>query len=327
MFRTRIAPSPTGFLHLGTARTLLFTVLFAKVVDGIWYVRCDDTDRKRLQPEAFVNLLECMENLGINPPEGVSLDKTGFRDSFYGAFQKGEFGPYIQSERLKIYHEHAQRMIDRKLAYWTFLDENDKAELVQIKTLNKLPINYWQETLKTHSEEEMFMSVQKGLVDPRECALRFRLQCDRKLQCQDELLGNLEIDLNLEEDFIILKNDGFPTYALAHVIDDHLMQTTLVIRSQEWLPSLSRHWAMFAKYWEKVPKFLHLPFVLGETGNKKMSKRDGNVNMTDYLAQGYLPEAMLNYLAFLGWNPGTEKEIYLDKSDFANFPKNSLTNT
>ena len=109
MFRTRQAPSPTGFLHLGTARTMLFTLLFARSQKGIWYLRCDDTDRKRLQPESFMNLLKCMESLGIMPDEGLSLDKTGFKDSFYGAYQKGEFGPYIQSERLKIYHEHAQR--------------------------------------------------------------------------------------------------------------------------------------------------------------------------------------------------------------------------
>ena len=316
MFRTRQAPSPTGFLHLGTARTMLFTLLFARSQQGIWYLRCDDTDRKRLQPESFMNLLKCMESLGIMPDEGLSLDKTGFKDSFYGAYQKGEFGPYIQSERLKIYHEHAQRMIDQRLAYWTFFDEAEKAELVEIKALTKMPIDYWKETAKTHTEEEMFMSVEKGLVDPRECALRFKLKRDKKLKCYDELLGELEFDLNLEEDFIILKNDGFPSYHLAHLIDDRLMETTLVIRSQEWLPSLARHWTMFEDYWKKVPKFLHLPFVLGETGNKKMSKRDGNVNMQDYLDQGYLPEAILNYLAFLGWNPGDDKELYLDETDF-----------
>lgn len=318
MFRTRQAPSPTGFLHLGTARTMLFTQLFALNQQGIWYLRCDDTDRKRLQPEAFMNLLECMKKLNLKPDEGVSFDPNGFRDGFYGAYQSGEFGPYIQSERLKIYHEHAQRMLDRKLAYWTFFDQGEKEKLVQMKAITKKPINYYKLTKDKFSEEEMFMSVEKGLVDSRECALRFKLQRDQKLVCRDELLGEINFDLNLEEDFIILKNDGFPSYHLAHVIDDHLMETTLVVRSQEWLPSLARHWVMFCDYWgvENVPKFLHLPFVLGETGNKKMSKRDGNVNMDDYLDQGFLPEAILNYLAFLGWNPGTEKELYLEKTDF-----------
>jgi len=318
MFRTRQAPSPTGFLHLGTARTMLFTQLFAANQQGIWYLRCDDTDRKRLQPEAFMNLLECMKKLNLKPDEGVTFDTNGFRDGFYGAYQIGKLGPYIQSERLKIYHEHAQRMIDKRLAYWTFFDEKEKQELVQMKAATKKAINYFTLTKNKFTEEEMFMSVEKGLVDGRECALRFAIQRDQKLVCIDELLGEINFDLNLEEDFIILKNDGFPSYHLAHIVDDHLMETTLVIRSQEWLPSLARHWMMFCDYWgsENVPKFLHLPFVLGETGNKKMSKRDGNVNMDDYLADGFLPEAILNYLAFLGWNPGTPQELFLEKTDF-----------
>lgn len=316
MFRTRQAPSPTGYLHFGTCRQVLFTKLFALKEKGQWFLRIEDTDRKRLVPDAVKKMLEPLDKLGLLPDEGVTIEPIGFKDAFYGVYQKGDFGPYIQSERLKIYHEHAQKMLDQKLAYWSFLTEADKEDLVVWKAASKKAINYFQVNQERFGLEDMFMSVEKALTDPREPALRYRLQREQIITCYDELMGATDFDLSLEEDFTILKSDGYPTYHFAHLIDDHLMQTTLVIRGFEWFASLPKHVTMFLDYWGSCPKYLHLPVILGETGNSKMSKRDGNVNMQDYLDQGYLPEAILNYLAFLGWNPGTEQELFLDQSHF-----------
>ena len=319
VFRTRQAPSPTGYLHLGFIRQLIFTKLFAKVNNGVYYFRLEDTDRSRLVPESAVALVKDLSSFGLEPDEGINYTGRGQKDDFYGIYQTGDFGPYIQSERLDIYHQHAQNLIDKKLAYWNYLTETDRQELQEIKKVTKRPINYFKINSEKHTEAELYKSVSEGLSDPRRPALTYRLQRDGKIKCSDLLVGETEFDLSLEEDFGILKSDGFPTYHLAHLIDDYLMETSLVLRAQEWYPSIAKHTAMYNDYWGELPfDYLHAPFILGETGNKKMSKRDGNVNIQYYLDQGYLPEAIINYLAFLGWNPGTDKELYLDKSDFEN---------
>jgi nondiscriminating glutamyl-tRNA synthetase len=349
MFRTRQAPSPTGYLHIGTARTVLFTKLFAKINQGIWYLRLEDTDQNRLQKDSVKVLLSAMDSIGLKADEGISLLKSeklkvknddevvgsklplsgsgtegdwGTRDDnhsqpddLYGIYQNGSFGPYIQSHRLSIYHEHAQNLLDQNLAYWSYLTPEDKQELKEIKQVTKRPINYYK-VCNEKFGEKINVSIVDGLQDPLKPVLMYRLQRDQKITCHDELLGDSTFDLSLEEDFGILKSDGFPTYHLAHLVDDHLMQTTCVIRSQEWFPSFPKHQTMFQDYWKSVPQYIHLPFILGENGNKKMSKRDGNVNLQDYLDKGYMPEAIINYLAFLGWNPGTDKEVYLEQSDF-----------
>jgi glutamyl-tRNA synthetase len=315
VFRTRQAPSPTGYLHLGTARQVLFTSLFATVNNGEWYLRLEDTDRNRLQKDSVKNLLQSLEYLGLSPKEGVSLVGEGHVDEFYGVHQNGKYGPYIQSERLEIYHYHAQQLIDKKLAYWSYITAEQKEELQQIKQSTKTPINYYQISIE-NSGDKIFQSVEDGLSDSLKPVLLYKIQRNQKIICSDKLVGETEFDLALEEDFGILKSDGFPTYHLAHLVDDYLMKTTLVIRAQEWFPSLPRHQVMFLDYFGQAPDYIHLPFILGETGNKKMSKRDGNVNIQSYFEQGFLPEAMINYLAFLGWNPGTEKELYLESKDF-----------
>jgi glutamyl-tRNA synthetase len=323
MFRTRQAPSPTGFLHIGTARTVLFTKLMAKINNGIFYLRIEDTDRNRLQAGTVQILLNALSKIGLSAQEGVTLEKNGSPDSFYNVYQKGEFGPYIQSERLDIYHEHAQKLIDKKLAYWNYLSAEEKQELQEIKQVNKRPINYFKICLDKYGEEMLFANLQEGLSNLNKPVLMYRLQRESKIITTDILLGQTEFDLNLEEDFTILKSDGFPTYHLAHIIDDYLMKTSLVVRTQEWYSSLPKHVTMFQDYFGYAPEYMHAPVILGEVGNKKMSKRDGNVNLQDYLDKGYLPEAIVNYIAFLGWNPGTEKELYLEKADFLNLSEES----
>ncbi|MBC7406378.1 MAG: hypothetical protein H7230_02830 [Candidatus Parcubacteria bacterium] len=317
-FRTRQAPSPTGYLHLGTARTVLYTKLMAITKGGQWYIRLDDTDQNRLNLEAVTPLLESLQSLGLEAAEGITLDLSDTYSQEYNIYQKGDYGPYIQSERLSIYHEHAQKMIDSKLCYWSYLTPEDRQEIQANKQITKQPINWYLESLSRTNQELLQTSVALALNDPRKPVLRYRLQRDNKLKCHDELLGDTEFDLNLLEDPTFLKSDGFPSYHLAHLIDDHLTKVSMIIRSQEWYPSFPLHTQAFIDYWgvQNLPKFLHLPFVLGATGNKKMSKRDGNVNIQDYLDQGFLPEAIVNYLAFLGWNPGGEKELFLDQADF-----------
>lgn len=331
MFRTRQAPSPTGYLHFGTARTLLFTHYISRINNGMWYLRLDDTDRNRLQPDAVGSLLESMRVLGLIPDEGLSPDKKGIKDDFYNVYSEGEYGPYIQSQRLEIYHKYAQQLIDQKLCYWSYVTPEIKEELSTFKQITKKPIDYFQANLQIlsnapvtektkltniESELELFQSVSKGLNDNRKPDLKFRINQDRIVENDDMLLGKSKFDLNLEEDFTVLKSDGFPTYHLAHAVDDQLMNTSVNIRSQEWISSLPKHIKLFEALGFDKPVYMHVPPILGETGNKKMSKRDGNVNMEDWLKKGYLPEAIVNYLSFLGWNPGTDKEIYLDIDDF-----------
>jgi len=316
MFRTRQAPSPTGYLHFGTARTMLFTKLLTMAQNGTWYLRVEDTDRSRLQPDAVTNLLSAMKMLHLTADEGVTNQPHGDADDFYGVYQTGQYGPYIQSQRLAIYHEHAQNLLDKKLAYWSYLTDAEKTELMEIKKVTKKAINYYKANMEKYGENAMFVSVEEALSDQRKPALKYRLQRDASVECVDELLGKTTFDLNLEEDFNILKSDGYPTYHLGHLVDDYLMKTSLVIRAQEWFASMPKHVTMYQDYWGEVPQYLHLTFILGQTGNKKMSKRDGNVNMKDWLDNGYLPEAIINYLAFLGWNPGTEQELFVEAADF-----------
>jgi nondiscriminating glutamyl-tRNA synthetase len=316
MFRTRQAPSPTGYLHLGTARQFLFSKLFALAKNGQWFLRLEDTDRNRLQPDSATNMLQALQELGLMPEEGVNLDK-GVVVDFYGVRQYGDFGPYIQSERLEIYHKYAQQCIDKKIAYWCYLNPEQKQELQDIKQVSKKPINYFTKCQEISNEAELYQSISSGLNDPKKPALFYKLQRNQEILCPDVLLGTTKFDLSLEEDFVIIKSDSFPTYHFAHIIDDHLMQTTLVLRAQEWYPSIAKHQTLFLDIFGKFPNYCHVPFILGITGNKKMSKRDGGVNMKeDYLDKGYLPEAIINYLAFQGWNPGTEKELYLENTDF-----------
>ncbi len=338
MFRTRQAPSPTGYLHIGTARTVLFTKLIALINQGSWYLRLEDTDQSRLQKDSVKVLLQAMDSIGLKADEGIGLklkevpnqpdevsrlaqddnkciNDTTKPDDFYGIYQNGNFGPYIQSHRLEIYHQHAQNLINQNLAYWSYLTPEDKQQLQEIKRITKQPINYSRVCAEKFSKQNLSQKVAEALQDEQKPVLMYRLQRNNKIICHDELLGDSTFDLSIEEDFGILKSDGFPTYHLAHLVDDHLMQTSCVIRSQEWFPSFPKHQTMFLDYWQSVPKYIHLPFILGENGNKKMSKRDGNVNLQDYLDKGYLPEAIINYLAFLGWNPGTDKEVYLEQNE------------
>lgn len=316
MFRTRFAPSPTGFLHIGTARTVLFSSLLSKKNDGEWFLRVEDTDRSRLNIDAFKTLLKSLDTLGLLPNEGITIHETKEYIEDYEAYSNGNYGPYIQSHRLKIYHENVDKLIEKKICYWDYLDNDKITSLQEIKKADNFAIDYYNENLKYVDETKLFSKFEQISKLDTKPVLRFRLKRNSKLTCSDLLLGESIFDLNLLEDPVFLKSDGFPTYHLAHLIDDHLMKTTHVIRSQEWYPSIALHTQMYLDYYGTTLNYMHIPFILGETGNKKLSKRDSKVDFDEFITEGYLPEAMINYLAFLGWNPGTEQEMYLEKSDF-----------
>lgn len=316
VFRTRFAPSPTGYLHIGTARTVLFTSLLAKKNHGEWFLRVEDTDQTRLDVDSFKKLLKSLDSLCLLPEEGITLHKTSEHVEQYDAYSNGAFGPYIQSKRLDLYHQNVDSLVEKNLAYWDYLNEDQKNELQEIKKASNFAIDYYEENLKHSHLDKLKLSFGEVEKLEKKPVLRFRLKRNDKVKCEDLLLGESVFDLNLLEDPVFLKSDGFPTYHFAHLIDDHLMQTTHVIRSQEWYPSIALHTQMFLDYYSKPLKYIHVPFILGETGNKKLSKRDSKVDFEEFIKDGYLPEAMINYLAFLGWNPGTEKELYLEKADF-----------
>lgn len=295
--RTRLAPSPTGFLHVGGLRTALYCYLHAKKHQGVFFLRIEDTDQQRYVEGAIENLVSSLHTCGIHPDEGVLYENGQ-------VIQKGEFGPYIQSERLPLYQKHAHELVEKGHAYYCFCTperlETMRNELVQRK---KAPM-YDRLCLSLTSVE-----VEEKKAQSIPCVIRQKIPRDRKVELEDLVRGKVIFEGTTLDDQVLLKSDGFPTYHLAHVVDDHYMQTQPVIRGEEWLPSLPKHILLFEAFGWEAPQYAHLPLLLN-TNRTKLSKRDGDVAVEDYLKKGYLPEALVNFVAFLGWNPGTEQEIF-----------------
>jgi glutamyl-tRNA synthetase len=314
--RVRYAPSPTGPQHVGGVRTALFNYLFAKQNDGDFILRIEDTDQTRFVEGAEQYLLDSMDWAGIKFDEGPHIG--------------GKFGPYRQSERKGIYENYVQQLLDNGWAYYAFdtpeeLDTKRK-EAEEEKRSFKYDV-YSREDMKNSlslPSEEV-----KRLLDSGDFVVRFKMPAEQNIILNDEVRGEVIINSSELDDKIIFKSDGLPTYHLANVVDDHLMEITHVIRGEEWLPSAPLHVMLYrALGWEdETPTFAHLPLLLKPTGKGKLSKRDGDamgfpvfpLKWTDpstgevsngYKESGYFPEAFLNILAFLGWNPGTEQELF-----------------
>tara|TARA_B100000401_G_C52793536_1_gene714714 strand:- start:484 stop:1851 length:1368 start_codon:yes stop_codon:yes gene_type:complete len=270
--RTRFAPSPTGFLHVGGLRTALYNFLFAKKNKGVFVLRIEDTDQDRLIPNAAQNLIKTLEFCGLNYDEGPN--------------QKNKFGPYTQSKRLHIYKKYILQLINNKQAYPCFF-KNDK---------NDLAPEYDIQTALERMQNEQFV-------------VKFKLSHDKNLKTFDEIRGDVIFDVNLMEDPIILKSDGYPTYHFANVIDDHCMKISHVIRGEEWLPSLPKHILLYNAFNWDTPKFYHLPLLLNPD-KSKLSKRQGDVGVEDFLKNGYLKESIINFVALLGWHPSNNQEIF-----------------
>lgn len=313
--RVRFAPSPTGPLHIGGVRTALYNYLFAKKHAGDFILRIEDTDQTRFVEGAEEYITESLEWLNIPFDEGPGKEKG--------------FGPYRQSERKHLYKAYAEELLEKGWAYFAFdtnesLDKHRKSHEAEGKTF----IYNWHNRLKLDnslslSEEE----TQKKLDSGETYVIRFKMPENEHLLMKDEIRGAIEMDTGILDDKVLFKSDGMPTYHLANVVDDHLMEITHVIRGEEWLPSLPLHVMLYRAFGWEAPKFAHLPLILKPTGKGKLSKRDGekggfpvyplkwhdkksDENFLGYRETGYFPGAVVNMLAFLGWNPGTEQEIF-----------------
>jgi len=315
--RVRFAPSPTGPLHIGGLRTALFNYLFAKKHGGTFILRIEDTDQKRYIESAENYIIESLKWCGIEPDEGVN----------YG----GDMGPYRQSERKADYAHYAEKLINSGKAYYAFDTTEKLNEMRSAAEQNKAVFTYDAKTRGdlenslTLTADETKKRIERG--DPY--VIRFKFENDRELVMNDQVRGEVIVNTNTLDDKILFKSDGMPTYHLANVVDDYLMKISHVIRGEEWLPSLPLHVALYEAFdWEsEMPEFAHLPLILKPNGKGKLSKRDGDkggfpvfpINWNDpksgelspgFRESGYYPEACINILAFLGWNPGTEQEIY-----------------
>lgn len=307
--RVRFAPSPTGPLHIGGIRTALFNYLFAKKHKGDFILRIEDTDQNRYVAGAEQYIIESLEWCGISYDEGPGKDKG--------------FGPYRQSERKHLYKEYADTLVKSGQAYYAFdtaeeLDAHRKDHEAKGKTF----IYNWHNRLKLNNSLSLSVQETEARINSGEdYIIRFLSPQDQKLQLKDLIRGTIEIDTNILDDKVLFKSDGMPTYHLANIVDDHLMGITHVIRGEEWLPSLALHHLLYESFGWEAPQFAHLPLILKPVGKGKLSKRDGEKlgfpvfplsweSSIGYREAGYFPEAVVNFLALLGWNPGTEQELF-----------------
>lgn len=313
--RVRFAPSPTGPLHMGGVRTALFNYLLAKKHNGTFILRIEDTDQTRFVPGAEEYIMESLRWCGIKIDEGI--------------VEGGKYGPYRQSDRKALYKEYADQLLDSGNAYYAFdtpeaLDEirNEYEGRGATFTYNAETRGSMRNSLSMTNDE-----VQKLIDEGEKYVIRFKMPVNVDVTDTDLIRGSVTFNTDRLDDKVLFKSDGMPTYHLANVVDDHLMEITHVIRGEEWLPSMPLHVLLYEKFgWEK-PQFAHLPLILKPVGKGKLSKRDGDkmgfpvfpLLWTDpesgevskgYREDGYFPEAFVNMLAMLGWNPGTEQEIF-----------------
>ena len=298
MIKTRFAPSPTGYLHIGGLRTALYSYLFAKQNRGKFILRIEDTDQSRAVPGAEKQLIEALQKMGLKWHEGPIMDKTP------SLAEKGQNGPYFQSKRLKIYQEYVQKLLANGNAYYCFCSTGRLADLREKQQAEKLPSKY-DGCCRKLTESEIKTKLETG--DPK--VIRLKVPENREVVFTDLIRGEVKISSAEIDDQVLIKSDGYPTYHLANVIDDHLMNISHVIRGEEWLPSTPKHILLYEFFGWNVPRFAHLPLLLNKD-KSKLSKRQGDVAVEDYLDKGYLPEALLNYVALLGWHPSNNREIF-----------------
>jgi len=297
LMRTRFAPSPTGSMHVGNFRTALFAYLVAKQTKGHFLLRIEDTDQARSVPGTVENILRTLSWAGLNPDEGVMIRKGNLA-------QEGTRGPYIQSERLELYRKYADQLLKDGHAYPCFCTPERLTKMRDDQAARKQAPMY-DRTCCRLPKKEVETRLEKG--EPH--VLRLLVPHDRTLEYEDEIRGKVSFQGHTVDDQVLIKSDGFPTYHLAHVVDDHLMEIDLVIRGEEWLSSTPKHLLLFECLGWKPPTYAHVPLILNKD-RTKLSKRQGSVAVEDYITQGYLPETLLNFLALLGWNPGTEQELF-----------------
>lgn len=290
--RVRYAPSPTGSPHVGNIRTALFDYLLARRHGGTFIVRLEDTDRARFIPGCEEEILESLRWVGMDWDEGPDIG--------------GPNAPYRQSERAAagIYRKHVDQLLAKGHSYKAFDTPEELEEMRKLQQLNKLPVGYFGGEWREASGAKVEEAERAG----KPCVVRLMIPRDKKIVCHDAIRGRIEFDSNEVDDPVLLKADGMPTYHCAAMIDDHLMGITHIIRGEEWISSAPKHvWLFEAFEWE-APEFVHVPVINGTDG-KKLSKRHGDTRCLDYRAAGYLPEALANFIALIGWAPGGDREL------------------
>ena len=289
--RVRFAPSPTGYLHVGGLRTALYNYLFAKHNKGKFILRIEDTDRNRYVESAVDNLIKALKWAGLQYDEGPDIG--------------GIFEPYIQSQRLEIYKKHADELIAKGEAYYCFCTPERLKNLKEEQEKKKLPQTKYDKHCLNLSTSE----IENNLSNKIPYVVRLNVLPDQKIIFCDAIRNRVEFDSNNVDDQVLIKSDGYPTYHLANVVDDHLMKITHVIRGEEWLSSTPKHVLLYDAFgWER-PTFAHLPLLLNPD-RSKLSKRQGDVAVEEYRDKGYLKEALINFVALLGWNAGDDREFY-----------------
>ena len=313
--RVRFAPSPTGPLHIGGVRTALFNYLFAKKHNGTFILRIEDTDQNRYVDGAENYIINALDWCNIPFDEGPDRNE--------------KFGPYRQSERKHLYKQYADQLIASGNAYYAFdTAEELDAQRNQHEANKQTFIYNWHNRLSLNNSLSLSVEETQTKLDAGDnYVIRFKSPQDETLHLKDIIRGDIKIDTNVLDDKVLFKSDGMPTYHLANIVDDHLMEISHVIRGEEWLPSLALHVQLYNALGWEAPEFAHLPLILKPTGKGKLSKRDGDklgfpvfpLEWKDpkdgsiskgYNEEGYFSDAVVNFLAFLGWNPGTEQEIF-----------------
>ncbi len=289
--RVRFAPSPTGFLHVGGLRTALYNFLFARKNNGKFILRIEDTDRNRYVEGAVEKLISSLKWCGLQYDEGPD---TG-----------GQFGPYLQSQRLELYREYALQLVLNGKAYYCFCSPERLEALRQEQQKRKLPQAKYDKHCLSLSKKEINEKLSGGM----QHVIRLNVEPDKKIIFDDIIRGRIEFDSNHVDDQVLIKGDGYPTYHLANVVDDHFMEISHVIRGEEWLSSTPKHILIYDYFGWSKPVFAHLPLLLNPD-RSKLSKRQGDVAVEDYREKGFVHEALVNFVALLGWNAGDDQEFY-----------------
>jgi len=289
--RVRYAPSPTGYIHIGNLITALYNYLFARHNNGKFILRIEDTDQTRKVEGAVENIISTLKWAGLDYDEGP--------------LKGGPFKPYFQSERLGIYKEHADFLINHKKAYNCFCTSERLNTLREEQKKLKLPQTKYDKLCLHLSNEEINRNLSEGISH----VVRLNVEEGKVIKFNDHIRGEVEFLSELVDDQILIKSDGFPTYHIANVVDDHLMEISHVIRGEEWLPSTPKHVLLYNSFGWELPVFAHLP-LLFNPDRSKLSKRQGDVAVEDYKNKGYLKESLINFIALLGWTAGDDKEFY-----------------
>jgi glutamyl-tRNA synthetase len=307
--RVRFAPSPTGYFHIGGARSALFNWLYARHTGGTFIIRVEDTDRARYKKFALRDLLEGLRWLGMDWDEGPEVG--------------GEHAPYFQTQRVEIYREYARNLVESGAAYYCYCSSERLSQLREEQQKKKEPIGYDRQCRNLSDEERAEYEAQ-GITP----VVRLKVPLEGSMTFHDVLHGDITVDFDsLRDDKVLLKSDGFPTYSLAAPVDDTLMGITHTMRAAEWLPSTPYHILLFKALGWKPPIYVHLPMVLAPSGKGKLSKRHGAVSVLEFKRQGYLPEAMINYLARTGWAYDDKTEVFSRDELVAAFDLGGISNS